>query len=420
MNKQVLILLVLAVAMNNASAQSISLDSCISWANEQQKFVANQALIRQSQVMAMENNRKMNLPRLNLDFNATYQNENITIQVPAVPGFDTPVVPLNFNRLLLNFNQTIYNGRLTAQKTLIDSLTYDSYTFQVEVDRARLKSKITGIYSSIILVKEQREIIKRQIGTVDAKAKQLKGAVDAGVAYRSDLTSLRVEVLNLQQSATDLEYLERSLRHQLSVHTGHTINHENTLELPDQEIDMSGVEARPELQFINSQKYVLGAQSELSSASRMPYVGVFGSAGVGFPGYDIFNPSIRPMLLVGVKVNWKIIDWQKSKNDRQILSWNQDILSYQYDRVKLEFESELVKQKQEIAKYEELITRDKMIVEMRQEVTQDISTRLSGGTATSTDFLIQLNNEAVAELNKSIHLIKLSLAKISYTIIQGK
>ena len=126
------------------------------------------------------------------------------------------------------------------------------------------------------------------------------------------------------------------------------------------------------------------------------------------------------MLLVGVRINWKIVDWHKSKNDQQIISLNQNIMTYQYDRVKVQFETELIKQKQDIAKYEELITRDRQIVALRKEVTQDISARLSGGTATSTDFLTQLNNEAVAELNQSVHVMQLILAKISYSIVQGK
>ena len=124
--------------------------------------------------------------------------------------------------------------------------------------------------------------------------------------------------------------------------------------------------------------------------------------------------------MIGLKVNWKLVDWQKSKNDRQLISWNHDILSYQYDRIKLQFNAELARQKQEIAKYEKLISSDKQIVEMRKEITRETSARLGGGTATSTDYLIQVNNEAVAELNESIHTIKLALAKISYAIIQGK
>jgi outer membrane protein TolC len=418
MIKYVTIFLLTGFSIGNSWSQVITLDSCIAWAYEVQKFSGNEALIRQSQQLAMKNTANMNLPSLVLDFNATYQNENITIEVPPGVGFEIPNVPLNFNRLLVNFNQTIFNGRLTAQKQLIDSLSYDSRAYQIEVDKAQLKSKITGIYSSIVLVSKQRDIIQRQIATVLGKAKQIKGAVDAGAAYKSDWTNLKAESLKLQQNAIDLEYLESSLREQLSVHTAHQIT--GPLILPEITIEAYGVEARPELKLINSQKRVLMAQSDMASAARMPYVGAFGNVGVGYPGYDIFNTTVSPMLMIGIKVNWKIIDWQRSKNDRQLLSWNQDILSYQHDRVKLQFETELDKQKQEIAKYKVLLTSDQQIVDMRKEISQETSSRLSGGTATSTDYITQVNNEAVAELNKSIHEIKLAMAKISYAIIQGK
>jgi outer membrane protein TolC len=420
MNKYVIILLLSSLSISKAHTQNVSLDSCIQWANQVQKFSDNQSLLRQSQELAVENAGKMNLPSLVLDLNATYQNENITIATPNVPGFESPTVPLNFNRLLIQFNQTIYNGRLTAQKKIIDSLTYDTKSYEVEVDKARMKAKITGLYSSLVLVREQKEIITRQIETVAAKEKQLQGVFEAGAGYKSDLLNLQAEVLNLRQSATDIEYMEQSIRQQLSTLTDHQLLLTDIFELPDITIQETGVEARPELKLITSQKYGLMAQSDMSSASRMPYIGVFGNAGIGYPGYDIFNSSIRPMLLIGLKVNWKLVDWQKSKNDRQLISWNQDILAYQYDRAKLQFETELVKQRQDIEKYEKLISRDKEIVELRNQVTKDISARLAGGTATSTDYLIQVNNEAVAELNESIHSIKLALAKISYTIIQGK
>ena len=421
MKRYMFIILLSGLGFDIAHAQSvITLDQCVAWANEAHQFSQHESLIRQSQILALENDSKMYLPRLVLDGTATYQNENIAIQLPPLPGVEAPNVPLNFNRLLLNFSQTIYNGRLTAQKKIIDSLQYDTKAYQLEVDKSKLKAQITGLYSSIVLVNEQRQIIKRQIATLEAKARQLQGAVAAGVAYRSDLTTLRAEMLNLQQNATEFEYLERSLRQQLSILTTQPIPSTALFELPNIVLEETGAESRPELRLINSQQNVLIAQSDLSSASRMPQLGVFGNLGLGYPGYDIFNPSIRPMLLVGIKLNWQILDWHKAKNDQQLLRWNTDILSYQYTRVKRQFDAELIKQRQEIAKYEELITRDSQIIALRKDVTQDISARLSGGTATATDFIIQLNNEAVAELNESIHVIKLALAKISYSIIQGK
>ncbi len=400
-------------------AQTVTLDSCIAWAYQVQKFADNRQLIRQGQVLAMDNSGKMNLPSLVLDGTATYQNENITISVPPATGFEIPEVPLNFNRLLVNFNQTIYNGRLATHKKLIDSLAYDSKAYQLAVDKIKLKAKITSLYSSVILLREQQQILSKQMATLEAKARQLQGAIDAGVAYKSDMLNLRAEALNLRQNRTDLEYLERSLRQQLAALTAHDLSPATTFVLPEVAVTYTGVAARPELKLINSRQRLLMARINLSAASRQPYVGVFGSVGVGYPGYDIFNPSVRPMALVGLQVKWQLIDWQKSKNERQLLQWDRDILSYQYDRVKLQLEAELIKQQQEIAKYEELITRDREILQLRQEVTQEVSARLSGGTATATDFIIQVNNEAVAEINRSIHLIKLTLAKINYTILQG-
>ncbi|MEN8247945.1 MAG: TolC family protein [Bacteroidota bacterium] len=420
MMRIVLLLVLSLIATLNLKAQVVSLDSCISWAYENNRFADNEELIRHSQQLAIENAGKTNLPRLVLDGTGTYQNENITIEMPPVPGLTAPEVPLNFNRLLVNFNQTIYNGRLAAHKKRLDSLSYDALAYQVEVDKAKIKAQITGIYTSIILVHEQLEILNRQIATIDIKAKQLKAGVDAGVVYKSDLTTLQAEHLKLQQSITEVEYLELALRQQLSTLTGNQIHTKVELLLPETEIDESGVESRPELRLLNSKKTALGIQSDLSKVSRLPYVGVFGSAGLGYPGYDIFDSSVSPMMMVGLKVNWNIYDWNKSKNDRQIIGWNQEIISYQYNRLKLQLESELIKQKQEILKLEELITRDKEIINLRKEITQDVSARLSSGTATSTDFLIELHQEAVAELNQSVHVIKLSIARLSYQIIQGK
>lgn len=404
----------------SVTAQVIPLDSCIEWAYQKQRFSDQELLINQSREVAMESAGKINLPTLILDGSATYQNENITIETPPVPGFTSPNVPLNFNRLLVNFNQTIYNGRLAAHKKHIDSLSYDTKAVELSVDKAKIKSAITGLYSSIILTRQQQAIINKQMGTLDAMARQLQGSISAGVAYRSDLLNLQAETLKLKQNATELEYLESSLRKQLSVFTAYEIQRADSLVLPQVEIERTGVEARPELQLISQQMNVLQAQSDLSLASRMPYIGVFGSAGLGYPGYDIFNSSVRPMAIIGLKLNWHIYDWNKSKNDRQLLTWNSNLLAIRYDRVRDQFEAELVKQEQEIFKMEELISRDKEIVKLRQEVTQETSSRLSGGTATSTDFIIQVNNEAVAELNQSIHILKLALAKLNYEIIQGK
>lgn len=401
-------------------AQQISLDSCLQWAVQAQAYEQDAALLAQSRSLAMQNSGKSNLPQITLDGTATWQNENITIQVPPVPGFDAPTVPTNFNRLLINFNQVIYNGRLAAHKKQLDSLTYGNRLYQLEADKAKLKAQVTGLYAAVLLARAQQDILQRQLATIQARARQLQGAVEAGTAYRSHYTALQAEEIKLQQAITEVTYQEEALRQQLARLTDHAIPARAELTLPEIDIEQAGVEARPELRLLLNQQSTLQAQQSLSKAARHPYVGVFANAGLGYPGYDIFNPEIRPMLLVGLKIKWQLYDWQKSRNERQLLAWNSRLVGYQYERAKRQLELELLKQAREIEKYEKLVQQDDELVNLRERVVEEVGARLQGGTATSTEYLTEVNNRAMAELNREVHHIKWLLAKLNYAIIQGK
>ena len=400
--------------------QHVSLDSCVQWAYEVQLFKEQQAIINTSREITMANSGKINLPTFEIDGSASYQNENISIPVPTVPGVEAPEVPLNFNRLLINFNQTIYNGGIAARKKRLDSLSSTTQLYELEVQRTRIKAQVTGIYGSVILTRSQKTIMLKQMQTLTAKINQLTGAYESGVAFKSDLLNLQGEKLQVEQKITELEYLEFGLIAQLKQLTAHEIALESTFDLPDINIIDTDIYNRAEFQVMRSQSDVLEAQKRISSASRLPYLGIFASAGVGYPGYDIFNPNVRPMGLIGLKFKWNIVDWGASKNQQQILSLNQSILSYEQSRLAVQLNSELSKQRQEIDQYQKLLQKDQSILDIRKQVTEQVGARLAGGTATSTDYLTQLNNEALAELNSAVHEIKFKLAKINYTIIQGK
>jgi outer membrane protein TolC len=413
-----LILSALSIA-STTYGQLVRLDSCISWAYDAQLYAEQHSLIDHNRELAMKNSSKVNLPSFVVDGTATYQNENITIQIP-VPGIEAPVVPVNFNRLLINFNQSIYNGGLAARKKWLDSLAYDAQGFELEIQRSKIRAQVTGIYGTIILNRSKWAILNKQRLTLQAKIKQLGGAVESGVGFKSDLLSLQAEQLNLDQQITEAQFAEQGLIAQLEQLTAHEIAKDSEFELPAIEIVDTEVSGRPEFQVLQSGRDILEAQKELSRAKRLPYIGIFGTVGYGYPGYDIFNSNPRPMALIGLKLKWNIIDYGASRNDREILSLNQSILNYEQKRLTIQLSAELEKQLQEIEKYHALLLNDKAIVAIRKQVTQQVGARLAGGTATSTDYLTQLNNEAVAELNSVVHGIKLKLARINYLIIQGK
>ncbi len=398
--------------------EQITLDSCINAAYNNLEFAIQAGFINEGRTYAMEGNNHHNLPSFDINASASIQNEQISIPV-ALPGFEAPVAPLNFNRVLVNFNQTIYNGNLAAKKKVIDSLQYDEQLQALEIDKIKIKSQVIGVYATLMVVKTNKEILEGHINVLEKKYKQLQGAVEGGVSTRSKLQVLEAERLKLKQRKTELSFNETALLSTLNNYTGLTLATETKLVNPNPKLKESTSINRPELLLIDAKLEGLNAKYNLAGNARLPYVGLFGSVGVGNPGYDIFNPEVRPMAMAGIAVKWNIWDWNKSNNDKAQLVIGQSILRQQRTRAELAFERELIKQRSEINKYTQLITTDDEIIVAQQNVSKSMSSELMNGTATASDYTAQLNMESAAKLNKELHQIQLILAILTYNTLKG-
>ena len=418
MNKIKIIVALLILAYPSVAQDRLTLEECIEASYSHLQFDAQSRLIHEGQTFAMDGSNYMYLPSFQLDGNATIQNEQIAISVP-VPGFDAPEAPLNFNRLLINFNQAIYNGNVAAKKKVIDSLAYDEQEQSLEMEKIKIKSQVIGVYATLLVVRTNKEILQGHVQVLDKKYNQLKGAVEAGAATRSKLQILEAERLKLQQKVDELSYTEHTLVKTLGNYMGKALADDVALEMPSPEMDVEGDLNRPELSLIDTKVEGLEAKEELVATARLPYVGVFGTFGLGYPGYNIFDNSIRPMALGGIAVKWNIWDWNKTKNEKAQLVVGRSVLQQQRNRTELAFERELIKQQSEVEKYQKLIASDDAIIEAQSKVSSSMSSELSNGTATASDYTAQLNDESSAKLNKELHKIQLMLAILTYNTLKG-
>ena len=405
-------------AFSATAQQTLTLDSCIHAAYNHLQYDTQRQLIDEGRTYAMDGSNYIKLPSLSLDGNATYQNEQISISVP-VPGFDAPEAPLNFNRLLINFNQAIYNGNVAAKKKVIDSLAYDEQQQSLEMEKIKTKSQVIGVYATLLVVRTNTEILQGHVEVLDKKYNQLKGAVEAGAATRSKLQVLEAERLKLQQRVDELGYTEHTLVQTLANYTGLRLTDKVALEMPSPEMDAEGALNRPELALLDTKMQGLEAKETLAATARLPYIGVFGTFGLGYPGYNIFDNSISPMALGGIAIKWNIWDWNKTKNEKAQLVVGRSVLQQQRNRTELAFERELIKQQSEVDKYQKLMTSDDAIIEAQSKVSSSMSSELSNGTATASDYTAQLNDESSAKLNKELHKIQLMLAILTYNTLKG-
>ena len=406
--------------LTSIGQESLVLDTCLAHAYHKLEFDKITSSYDESAELAEKNLTNNWYPKLTLDGTFTYQNENISIPL-AVPGLDAPVAPLNINRLVVNISQTIYDGSVTSNVKKVEEAKYKSLKKQVDVDKAGVKAKVTQLFITINLMEANSKILEDKKTVVEDRLTVLESAATVGSVPKVNVKLLQAEIMNLDQVILEAKFSNQALRASLSEITGLAISVGAKLVIPTISISYdSDVSQRAELQLLDLQMNSIDAQTSLTGTARLPKVSAFATLGAGNPGYDIFYEDIAPMAMVGLKLNWNIWDWNKTKNQKQSLTINKNIVQSQKTQVSTQFLSELKAQQLEIEKYKMLLAQDENVVTLRKEITLVKAAELENGSITTTAYLDELNKENEAKLNLQVHQLKLVMAQLNYLIIQGK
>ncbi len=403
-------------------AQPLTLDTCVQYAYRNFDYQKQTMAYQQAAELARKNANKGWLPKMVVDGTFTYQNEQITIPLDIpVPGFEAPEAPLNINRLVVNFSQTIYDGSVSSAKKKLEQSKYAIEEEQLEVEKNQLKAKVIGLFMGIQLADESINLLESKKKVLNDRLKVLEGAAKYGGASSVNIKMLKAELLKVEQSMIEARHTRLSLVKSLGQLMGVELPSNQQFVTPNPQVAYeNNVDNRPEIKLLNMKVENLELQKGMMTTTRYPKISAFGTLGAGSPGYDIFNDEIAFMGMVGLKLQWNIFDWNYARNEKQILSINQDIAIQQQNRARTQFLVELQKQQLEIEKQKQLIAQDEQLVKLRSEVSKIKAAELDQGSITTTDYLFELNAEEEARLNQKMHELKLILAKLNYLNIQGK
>ena len=85
--------------------------------------------------------------------------------------------------------------------------------------------------------------------------------------------------------------------------------------------------SRPELQIFDLRKEQLDAALQVIQSKRMPKAFGFATLGYGNPpGSNFFKDEFAPYYILGAGLKWNIFDWNKVKNEKQVISLQQGII----------------------------------------------------------------------------------------------
>lgn len=416
MKQQVLIVFVL-IATTKLYAQEITLKECWSWAKEYYPKAKDRQILLENSNMRIENLKTTWYPKLNLNAQATWQNQVTEISNPMIKS--TP--PNNDQyKATIDINQTLYDGGVISAKKKIEKTNSATEMINLDIELYNIKKNVSDIFFLNQVLEAQESQIALNMNNISSRVKEIESAVKAGSVLKSELSVLQVELLKLQQKMFDVLEGKASSIRTLSLIVGRDLNTDSTKLSMFETAPISAENRRLEYQLFEQQKQSLELQSNLTSKNRMPQLSAFAQGGYGNPGLNMVKVSFEPIVYVGVKLTWNIWDWNQTSRQKRISLSSKQLIDDQKALFEQSQNTNIERAQSQITKLEKSLSLDDQIVKLRKEVTLSSKSKLQNGTLRASDYIEDLNKESLAELEQKIRQIQLDQARVELLQILGQ
>jgi outer membrane protein TolC len=340
-----------------------------------------------------------------------------------IPGIASAIKPLPHEqyKITLDINQVIYDGGAIKNAREMEKADLRLNEKQTETDLYKLRSQINSYYFSLMLLDRQKELLNNYHELIKKRISSMQSALSNGVIIKSDIDILSSEKIKIEQQQVENEIRKNSLLKILSGLTGTVIDESVMFLTPASKDETGDILLRPELQLFDLRKEQLEAGIRLIESKRMPKAFGFATLGYGNPpGSNFFKDEFAPYYILGAGIKWNIFDWNKSKNEKQIISFQKGIIESRKKDLSDNLNRLLEAKNAEILSLIKMLESDNELITLRKRITASAESQYENGTITATEYLNELNSERQALINFEIHKINLALAKVEYLNISGK
>jgi len=429
MKRKVLILLTLIIIWPSAiyAQKILTLKECYDRAMTANALAGEKAGYSDISKLRDENLVKGWLPTLDANGSLLYNSSVVdmrsvlgSLPIPDIAGAIKPL-PHEQYKITVDINQVIYDGGAIKGARALEKADLSINEKQTETDLYKLRGQINGYFFNIILLARQKELLNNYLEIIKKRISSMQSAVNNGVIIKSDVDVLTSEKIKIEQQLTENEIRKTSFIKILSDLTGIEIDISTEFILPSQTGGLSNELLRPELQLFDLRKEQLAAGMKVIESKRMPKAIGFATLGYGNPpGSNFFKNEFAPYYIVGASIKWNIFDWDKAKNDKQIVTFQQSIIENRKNDLTENLKRLLESKNAEISSLKALIETDSELISLRKRITVSAESQYQNGTITASDYLNELNSERQALINYEIHKINLAMARIEYLNISGK
>jgi len=340
-----------------------------------------------------------------------------------VPGITDLIKPLPHEqyKITVDINQVIYDGGAIKGARALEKADLNINQKQTETDLYKLRGQINGYYFNLLLLDRQKELLQNYLELIDKRISSMNSALASGVILRSDIDVITSEKIKLKQQLDENMIRKTSLLKILSGLIGTEIDTSTEFVLPSPDDEVTDELSRPELKLFDFRREQLNAALQVIQSKRLPKAFGFATLGYGNPpGSNFFKDEFAPYYILGAGLKWNIFDWNKAKNEKQVITLQQGIIDNRKNDLTDNLNRLLDSKSAEISNLESLLESDSELIVIRKRITSAAESQYENGTITATDYMNELNSERQTLINYEIHKINLAMARIEYLNISGK
>jgi outer membrane protein TolC len=388
---------------------TINLKYCYQKAKELSPLKQQELIHRSIYELNHKNSGNSYLPVFSVNGKATYQSEVLTIPgLSMVPEF--PVIPKEQFNVSLNLHQNIYDGGLSKHTREIDESQFLISEMDLETQLYKLRETINSVYFSILNVQEGLRILRASLENLNSQKELIVSRVNNGVMLASDLYHIEKQILTIEQDIISLGSDQKTLVKMLSEWTGEEVTEETILLLPSSpKLDQSLSINRPELRLFESKRKMLDAQYGTTNLNRTPKIWAFAQGGVGQPNpMNFFEVDPSGYYILGIQLNWDIYDWGNTSRKKQVYRMQKSILDTQQQDFERNLNIAMIKHYKEIEKLQEIIKKDREIINLQEKIVQSTFSEFQNGIVTSAEYSSAVTTLIQTKIKKAQHELSLS------------
>ncbi|OFX68074.1 MAG: hypothetical protein A2X12_03175 [Bacteroidetes bacterium GWE2_29_8] len=428
--KRIILLLFISISfMYNSygeSGDSINIDLCLTKAIENYPLIKQKNILPELNKLRISNYNKGYLPQVYVNGQATYQSDVTKIQLPTNPLTSSSTSPSEMSKdqykISLDINQSIYDGGLIKTQKNIDNLNTQIDLQNIESELYKIKERILQFYFTIILLNKNEKILQILEEDVYSKRTKVVSMVANGIMLKSNIDVFDAELLKIEQQKSELQNNKISAISMLGELSGIPLTVKNNFNIPSKQMDNNIAYAnnRSEMKAMTLQTEKTELMKSLYNVKNMPRLNAFGQLGYGRPALNMLNNDFDDFYIVGAKLSWNIYNWNQTKQEKQILDLQKEIINTQKESFDKNTKIGFYQYQSEMQKIKEQIVQDEKIIKLRESIVLSYSSQLENGSITSTEYMTEVYNRSQAELNLEYHKIQLIKAYYNYLYLIGE